>query len=75
MHFCFVYNMFALYLCQQTCSFTASNFSFTSSKAEERAKLEGIRDKMVADMKAKGINERYYGEMLNVDINRMLLGF
>ena len=30
---------------------------------------------MVADMKAKGINERYYSEMLTVDINRMLLGF
>jgi hypothetical protein len=29
----------------------------------------------VAEMKARGINERYYGEMLSVDINRMLLGF
>ena len=74
MHFC-VNVCVPLSVPTNSCSLDASNFSFTSSKAEERAKLEGIRDKMVADMKAKGINERYYGEMLNVDINRMLMGF
>lgn len=71
----FVYVIVRLICQHTTCLFNISNFSFTLSKAEERAKLEGIRDKMVADMKAKGINERYYGEMLNVDINRMLLGY
>lgn len=64
--------MLTLYL--TTYSFDASKF-ICFLQAEERAKLEGIRDKMVADMKAKGINERYYGEMLNVDINKILLGF
>jgi hypothetical protein len=28
---------------------------------------------MVADMKAKGINERYYGEMLSIDIEKMMM--
>lgn len=42
--------------------------------AEERAKLEGLRDKMIADMKARGINERYYGEMLALDISKLMMG-
>ena len=40
--------------------------------AEERAKLEAIRDKMVNDMRKKGIDERYFGEMTSLDINKYL---
>ncbi|KAL3781917.1 hypothetical protein ACHAW5_003793 [Stephanodiscus triporus] len=38
--------------------------------AEERVKLEAIRDKMVRDMKSKGIDERYFGEITSLDIGR-----
>ena len=31
-----------------------------------------IRDKMIEDMEAKGINPKYLGEMKNVDIRKML---
>jgi len=41
--------------------------------AEERAKLEAVRDKMVNDMKTKGIDERYFGEMTSLDINKYLM--
>jgi len=38
--------------------------------AEERVKLEAVREKMVRDMKIKGIDERYFGEMTSLDINK-----
>jgi hypothetical protein len=28
---------------------------------------------MVADMKAKGVNEKYFGEMMTVDIKKLLM--
>ncbi|KAL9188051.1 hypothetical protein ACHAXT_006429 [Thalassiosira profunda] len=40
--------------------------------AEERAKLEAVRDKMVASMRAKGIDERYFGEMISLDIGNLM---
>ena len=41
------------------------------SQAEERAKLEAVRDQMVRDMKSKGIDERYFGEITSLDIGRI----
>ena len=41
------------------------------SQAEERAKLEAARDKMVRDMKSKGIDERYFGELTSLYIGRI----
>jgi len=41
--------------------------------ALERAKLEAIRDKIVQDMKLKGVNEKYFGEMRSLDIEKFLL--
>ena len=41
------------------------------SQAEERAKLEAVRDKMVLDLKSKGIDERYLGEITSLDIGRI----
>eukprot|EP00970_Alexandrium_tamarense_P009094 scaffold1795_cov187-Alexandrium_tamarense.AAC.12 len=41
--------------------------------AEEKAKLEAMREKMVQDMKIKGIDERYFGEMTSLDINKYLM--
>ena len=40
---------------------------------EDRVKLEAVRAKMVDDMKAKGIDERYWGEMMSLDINKFLM--
>lgn len=40
---------------------------------EDRVKLEAVREKMVEDMRAKGIDERYYGEMLSLDIGKFLI--
>jgi hypothetical protein len=28
---------------------------------------------MVADMKAKGVNEKYFGEMMTVDIKKLFM--
>mmetsp|Transcript_97537 Transcript_97537/g.278928 ORF Transcript_97537/g.278928 Transcript_97537/m.278928 type:complete len:278 (-) Transcript_97537:256-1089(-) len=39
--------------------------------ASERAKLETIRDKMVSDMQAKGVNPKYLTEMKSADIQKM----
>jgi len=39
--------------------------------AAERAKLETIRDKMVADMELKGVNPKYLTEMKGADIQKM----
>ncbi|KAJ1450735.1 tumor suppressor, Mitostatin-domain-containing protein [Pelagophyceae sp. CCMP2097] len=39
--------------------------------AEERAKLEGIRDKMVSDMEKKGYNPRYLSEIRGCDIQKL----
>ena len=44
-----------------------------ASQAEERAKLEAVREKMVAEMRKIGIDERYFGEMISLDINKYLL--
>ncbi|KAL7554611.1 hypothetical protein ACHAWF_018113 [Thalassiosira exigua] len=41
--------------------------------AEERAKLEAVREKMVQDMRARGIDERYFGEMTSLDINKFFM--
>ena len=39
--------------------------------AVERIKLFAIRDKMVDDMKKKGIDEKYLSEMMNIDIAKL----
>ncbi len=36
-------------------------------------KLETFREKMVADMKSKGINDKYFGEMMTIDIKKLLM--
>jgi hypothetical protein len=38
----------------------------------EETKLKVIRDQMVTDLKAKGVNPRYLSEMINVDVGKML---
>jgi hypothetical protein len=38
----------------------------------ETARLGAIRDKMVADLEAKGVSGRYLSEMKNVDISKIL---
>lgn len=40
-------------------------------QVEEREKLEAVRDKFVKDMKSKGIDERYFSEMTNLDIGHI----
>ena len=48
--------------------------AFIKQKLEEdRVKLEAVRAKMIDDMKAKGIDERYWGEMMSLDINKFLM--
>ena len=39
----------------------------------ERNKLEAIRSNMVADMRVKGVNEKYFKEMLTLDLGKMLM--
>ena len=39
----------------------------------ERAKVEAIREKMVADMKEKGVNEKYFSEMMALDVEKFLM--
>lgn len=39
---------------------------------KEEARLSVIRDKMIQDMEAKGVNPKYLGEMKNVDIKKLL---
>eukprot|EP00804_Cyclotella_cryptica_P029168 CCRYP_005327-RB/>CCRYP_005327-RB protein AED:0.29 eAED:0.29 QI:1424/1/1/1/0.25/0.2/5/85/507 len=39
----------------------------------EKEKLEATRAKMVEDMKMNGIDERYFGEMVSLDINKFLM--
>ncbi|KAL7543051.1 hypothetical protein ACHAXR_012743 [Thalassiosira sp. AJA248-18] len=41
--------------------------------AEEREKLEAVRAKMVNDMRNRGIDERYFGEMTSLDINKFFM--
>lgn len=38
----------------------------------EEAKLKVIRDKMVADLEAQGVDPKYLSEMRNVDVGKML---
>jgi predicted metal-dependent phosphotriesterase family hydrolase len=38
----------------------------------EREKLETIRTMMVDDMRTKGVDEKYFGEMLTLDIKKIL---
>lgn len=42
-------------------------------QADERAKLEAIREKMVNEMKAKGIDDKYFGEIASLDIDRLFM--
>ena len=37
------------------------------------ARLSAVRDKMVSDLEAKGVNPKYLTEMKNVDIAKILL--
>lgn len=46
--------------------------SFHDFQEAEREKLETIRTMMVEDMKAKGVDEKYFGEMLTLDIKKVL---
>mmetsp|Transcript_16397 Transcript_16397/g.30661 ORF Transcript_16397/g.30661 Transcript_16397/m.30661 type:complete len:489 (-) Transcript_16397:98-1564(-) len=39
--------------------------------AQERIKLFAIRDKMVSDMKKKGIDDKYLSEMMGIDIAKL----
>mmetsp|Transcript_9391 Transcript_9391/g.10930 ORF Transcript_9391/g.10930 Transcript_9391/m.10930 type:complete len:467 (+) Transcript_9391:99-1499(+) len=38
----------------------------------EHVKLESIREKMVEEMRTKGVDEKYFGEMLTFDIDKLL---
>eukprot|EP00956_Cyclotella_meneghiniana_P021526 scaffold39329_cov28-Cyclotella_meneghiniana.AAC.1 len=40
---------------------------------EDRIKMEAVREKMVQGMRAKGIDEKYYGEMMSLDISKFLM--
>jgi hypothetical protein len=42
-------------------------------QAEERERLEAIREKMVNEMKAKGIDDKYFGEIASLDIDRLFM--
>lgn len=44
-----------------------------SLKDMERLKLEKFRQEMVEDMKEKGVNEKYFGEMKTIDIKKLLM--
>ncbi|KAL7521266.1 hypothetical protein ACHAWX_005941 [Stephanocyclus meneghinianus] len=39
----------------------------------EKEKLEAARAKMIEDMKMNGIDERYFGEIMSLDINKFLM--
>ena len=39
----------------------------------EIAKMEGIRDQMVQEMKGKGVGDKYLSEMMSLDINKFLM--
>jgi hypothetical protein len=41
-------------------------------QAAERAKLEALRSEKVAAMTSMGVNEKYFGEMKNLDIGKIL---
>ena len=43
-----------------------------SIQAYEQETLENIRGEMVADMRDKGVNEKYLAEMLTLNIKKML---
>jgi hypothetical protein len=38
----------------------------------EEARLKAVRDKMITDLVARGVNERYLSEMRNIDIGKIL---
>lgn len=62
-------------LCHSICiadTIKLISIHFYFRKAAEREKLEGIRARMVADMRAKGVNEKYFGEVLTLDIEKIL---
>lgn len=48
------------------------NLSSHDFQDAEREKLETIRTMMVEDMKAKGVDEKYFTEMLTLDIKKVL---
>lgn len=43
------------------------------SQIFEKEKLEAARAKMIEDMKMNGIDERYFGEIMSLDINKFLM--
>jgi hypothetical protein len=43
------------------------------SQIFEKEKLEAARAKMMDDMKMNGIDEKYFGEMMSLDINKYLM--
>ena len=45
---------------------------FRQELVAEESKLKVIRDRMVDDLKAKGVNPRYLSEMVNTDVGKML---
>jgi hypothetical protein len=41
-------------------------------QANELESLENIRENMVAEMRAKGVDEKYFAEMLTLNIRKIL---
>jgi hypothetical protein len=58
------------------CIFSARNVQdpndIRTELIREEEKLKVIRDKMVRDLEAQGVNPKYLSEMRNVDIGKML---
>lgn len=42
-------------------------------QANERAKLEAVREKMLNEMKTRGIDSKYFGEIASLDIDRLFM--
>lgn len=64
--------MFLSIYCRNGGSDADNDNNIRQDLVREEAKLTAIRDRMVADLVAEGVNPKYLSEMRNVDIGKIL---
>lgn len=60
------------WLVRERASKYESGARFKQEMAAEEGKLRGIRDRMITELEAKGVNPKYLGEMRAVDIGKII---
>ncbi len=61
-----------LFMCRNATQVTDLGTMYKQDLIAKESSLTVLRDKMIRDMEARGVNPKYLGEMRNVDIRKML---